>query len=161
MQVTPDLTKVTEFAAIDHELTERIDEIRVMLGDAKAFVESKAWCSKIVTSYIGFAFPGVVAVFLFHIIPSRNDVDEWIWVIVGDLPTAYITCDKAPTPAMALNGYLGALEEWISAVKAGKSVEDLIPVNAKPTKHYADMLETRIKFIDQRILSEYANGIKK
>jgi hypothetical protein len=42
-----------------------------------------------------------VVVFLFEIIPSREDVDDKVWLIVGDLPPAYITAEDAPNPAAA------------------------------------------------------------
>ena len=45
---------------------------------------------------------GVVAVFLFRI-DGPPEVDPLLWVVVGDLPTAYLVTDDAPSPAIALD----------------------------------------------------------
>jgi hypothetical protein len=159
MQVSPNLSKVIEFSAIDHELTVGIADIRKMHDEAVAFLEAKSWSGSIKRSYLGLAHPGIVAVFLFHIAPDQEDVDEWIWVIVGDLPPAYITCERAPNPAMALDQYMGAIEEWIAAVRDGQSVDNLIPINAPASVATADKLESRVTFLDEHILSQYSGDL--
>jgi hypothetical protein len=88
------------------------------------------------------------------------EVDQWIWVIVGDLPPAYLTTDECPNPATALDGYIGAMLEWVDAAQKGKSVAELIPVNVPATKKHAKMLKTRLEFLDERILSEYQDDLK-
>jgi len=37
-------------------------------------------------------------------------------------------------------------------VRAGESIDDLIPVNAAPTSVYADLLDSRLGFLRQRLL---------
>lgn len=158
--MSPNLHKVVEFSAIDNELTADIGEIRKMRQEAQSFLESHPWCEGIRHVYLGFAYPGIVAVFLFHMIPGHQEVDEWVWVIVGDLPPAYITCDNALNPAAALDGYLGAIQKWVDAAKNERSVDRLIPVNVPPSKKYAELLEKRIKFLDEKILSQYSDDLK-
>ena len=152
--------KVVEFNAIDHDLTADIDEIRKLQQEARTFLESHPWCKGVKRVYSGFAYPGVVAVFLFQLIPGHKDVDEWVWVIVGDVPPAYITCDVAPNPAAALDAYIGAMEKWVNAAKNERPVDGLIPVNVPPTKTYAEQLEGRMKFLDGQILSLYKDDLK-
>jgi len=103
---------------------EETTQLKEMLRQATSYLMSFSWCSGIRESYIGIGIGGVVAAFLFRIQPSREDVDEWVWIIVGDLPAAYITAENAPNPATALDGYIGAMQEWVDAVKQGKSVKD-------------------------------------
>jgi hypothetical protein len=50
-----------------------------------------------------------VAVLLVKITPTREDVDEWLWVVVGDLPPAYLVADDAPGPAAALRAYISSV----------------------------------------------------
>lgn len=57
----------------------------------------------------------------------------WIWVIVGDLPPAYITTENNANPACALDGYITEMKEWVEAVRMGKPTSERIPVNAPPT----------------------------
>ncbi|TPI47412.1 hypothetical protein FJW05_10520 [Mesorhizobium sp. B2-9-1] len=75
-------------------------------------------------------------------------------VIVGDVPPTYIPADDAATPFEALDGYIGALEEWVKAARQGKSVAKLIPVNVDANPTNAEMLAGRLKFLDERILPE-------
>jgi hypothetical protein len=102
----------------------------------------------------------VVSVFLFRIRPTKEETDEWIWIVIGDLPSAYITAEDAPNPASALDGYIGAMEEWVEAASTGKPTTDLIPVNVPPTPENAKRLESRLQFLDREILSRYADDLK-
>ena len=58
-------------------------------------------------------------------------MDEWVWVIVGEVPPAYITIDDAPNPACAVDGYIGAMREWAAAVRSGESTDGLVPAETR------------------------------
>ena len=126
---------------------------------ARGYLEYFDWCLEISESYVGILNPGIVGIFLFKIVPDER-ADDLVWVVVGDLPPAYLTVDICPNSATALDGYIGAMEEWVEAAAAGKSVDGLIPVNVPPTKEYAEMLGSRLKFLDEEILSEYEDDLK-
>ncbi|MEW5824377.1 MAG: hypothetical protein AB1766_08545 [Pseudomonadota bacterium] len=160
MNTSPDLSKVANWSEYVSAQREDIDEIKSMYREAREFLEFYDWCSEIEESYVGMLYPGLVAVFLFKISPARNDVDEWIWVIVGDVPSAYLTTDECPNPAAALDGYIGAMLEWVEAAQKGNSVAELIPVNVPATKENGDKLKTRLDFLDERVLSEYQEDLK-
>jgi hypothetical protein len=132
-----------------------------MHKEARSFLESFKWCTAVLDEYLGMAYPGIVGVFLFRIAPAREGVDEWVWVIVGDLPPAYITCEESPNPACALDAYIGAMNEWVVAASSGGSVDELIPVNVEPSKENAERLGLRLKFIDDKILSNFKNDLER
>lgn len=160
--VTPapvDLSKVVPTATMTGEAEDETGLLREMRDEAVRYVTSFGWCRLIVDSYFGLGVGGVVAVFLFRIEPGE-DVDEWVWVIVGDVPPAYITVEDAPNPATALDAYIGAMQEWVDAARAGGSVADLIPVNVPPTVENAERLGRRLRFIDEEILSQYADDLE-
>lgn len=73
--------------------------------------------------------------------PTRKDVDEWIWVIVGDLSPAYITCEESPNPVTTLDACIGAMQEWGEAAEQGAPTDHLIPVNVEPLKEIASRVE--------------------
>ncbi len=98
--------------------------------------------------------------FLFEISPASSDVDRWIWVIVGDLPTAYVASDDCLTPATALDGYIGEMEEWVDAVESQRPVDDLIPVNTAATPENAVQLKKRLVFLRQHILVLYQEDLR-
>lgn len=156
----PDLSKVEPWVPDMLASSEVHDDIVGMLDEARDFLEFYDWCSAILAEYVGFVYPGIVGVFLFKIKPSKPGVDEWIWVIVGDLPPAYLTCDGCRNPAAALDGYIGAMNEWVEAAEAGKSVKNLVPVNVPASPKNADMLKVRLKFLDENILSEYQDDLR-
>lgn len=137
------------------ESAEERDSLRSYLQEAEDEINYYSWHDGIVNSYFGMGVGGIFAVFLFEILPNREEIDNFVWVIVGDLPSAYITCEEAPNPACALDGYIGAMEEWVEAAKSGKSVENLIPVNVHATPEYGEQLESRLKFLDEKILVNY------
>ncbi|MDG9666950.1 hypothetical protein ONV78_04310 [Hahella sp. CR1] len=154
-----DMSKVVETSAYLKTLSQDKDDFSELLraaGDELAFYN---WCEGILQSYIGMYTPGILGVFLFQIRPTRPEVDEWVWVITGDLPTAYITTEDAPNAACALDGYIGAMEEWVAAVEQGESVQNLIPVNAPPTPEYAQALKVRLELLDQHILADYQDDL--
>jgi hypothetical protein len=128
--------------------------------EARDFLVHFEWCEALLEEHVGFIYPGIVGVFLFKIRPSREGVDEWVWIIVGDLPPAYITCEESPNPATALDSYVGAMLEWLSAVDRGESIDELIPVDVPATKENVERLRARLKFLDDNILSGYTDDLK-
>lgn len=127
-------------------------EFKVARHQARAYLESHNWVSAIKSEYLGYRCDGVIFVFLFEFVPAKPDVPSWTWVIVGDIPSAYISCHHAKTPYVALDGYIGAMEEWVEAAREGKSVADIIPVNVPATPAYAEMLGSRLKFLEKNVL---------
>jgi hypothetical protein len=124
---------------------------RELFERASAYINSFDWCSSIKASYVGDCVGGIIAVVLFQIEPASADVDEWIWVVVGDLPSAYIA-PASPSPHDALEDYIGQMLKWVDAVRDGRPVTDLIPVNTPPTREWADALDQRMQYLREEIL---------
>lgn len=158
-QGSPDMSKVKLWELYLPSISEQSEAALSLYQEAWAYLSFYAWCKRIKSVYAGILVPGVVGVFLFEIEPGKEGVDCWIWVIVGDLPPAYITCEDSPNPACALDAYIGAMSEWVSAARSGASVASLIPVNVAANVENADALDKRLKFMDERILSEYRGDL--
>jgi hypothetical protein len=159
----PSLSKVIEWNAYFLRAGSKDDDAKLiaqMHAEARSFLEYFNWCAEILEEYVGFVYPGIVAVFLFRIRPAREGVDEWVWVIVGDLPPAYITCEESPNPATALDAYLGAMQEWVDAASRGVPTNELIPVNIAPSRENAERLRVRLNFLDENVLSGYEEDLK-
>lgn len=157
----PDLSTVVAAEQIEGEDAEETKELLGMRDEARAFISSFQWCGGVKEMYFGFGIGGVVAVFLVRIEARRTDVDEWLWIVVGDLPPAYLVTDDAPNPACALAGYVTEMSRWVSAVRIGRPTDELIPVNVPASNEYAEMLDSRLKFLVESILkADHAEALK-
>ena len=159
MEIRFDMSKVVPVAEMRGDDDEDTLLLRKSLTEAEEFLADFQWCDGILESYFGIGVGGIFAVFLFRIAHSRPDVDDWVWVVVGDLPPAYITCDQAPNPATALNGYIGAMREWAEAAMAGKDVAELIPVTAAATPEHGRMLSSRLDFLSEFLETNHQDGL--
>jgi hypothetical protein len=160
MKAEIDVSKVVPAASMQGTDAEETAGLKVLLDEATTYLKSFTWCRGIKGAYLGIGVPPILGVFLFEIVPARKGVDDKVWVVVGDLPPAYITTEESPNPATALDSYIGAMEDWVEAARAGRSVQGLIPVNVPPTEENAGRLESRLSFLDQEILSNYADDLK-
>jgi hypothetical protein len=160
-KIKVNLSKVVPTSQMRGEDQEETNELNEMLEKAIDYITAFVWCDKVEESYLGIGYPGIIGIFLFKIKPAKEHVDEWNWIVVGDLPSAYISAYGFPNPATALDGYIGAMTDWVEAAKAGKDVSKLIPVNVPPTPEWARKLETRLKFLYDEILSAYEEDLKE
>jgi hypothetical protein len=147
-----EIGKMTPVESIEGESAVDTKLLREMATEAFTFITQMEWCERVDHQYLAYGVGGVVAVFLLQITPSSVDVDTCLWVIVGDLPPAYIVVDDNPTAADALDAYCSEMKAWTGAVELGESVDDLISVNVPPTREYAEQLNGRLEFLRSRIL---------
>ena len=120
--------------------------------EARSFLLAHKWCLGIGEAYFGAGLGGIVAVFLAAIDPVPTGVDEWLWVVVGDVPPAYLVLDDCPTPIAALKAYIGLMREWVALARDGISSRKVIPVNVPSTPENATMLQDRLDTIANTIL---------
>lgn len=132
---------------------------------ATAFLSAHHWCRAIRRGFFDRGWAGILAVFYFEIEPDAK-ADRTVWIIVGNLPPAYIDTESCPNGAAALDGYAGAMQEWVERVRAGKSVDGVIPVyhqnSMEPlpaTAENAELLDRRVRFIRECILPEFPDEL--
>jgi hypothetical protein len=132
-------------------------EVRELANEASSFIATQSWCQSVKAVRLAWACAGVLGVFQVDLQPARAEVDSTLWVIVGDLPPAYLVLDESPTWKDALRGYVAEMSRWVHAVKHGLPLDDVIPVAAEPSQEHADMLAGRLAFIETEII-ESAGG---
>jgi hypothetical protein len=135
-------------------------EVAEYAAEAAQFLASHHWCRSVVSTHLAWAVAGVLGVFLCRLVPARAEVDDTLWVVVGDLPPAYLVCDDASDWREALDAYIYEMEQWVVAVRSGSSLDDVIPVKVDPTVEHADMLDSRLAFIRTRIIADDAEDIE-
>ena len=105
--VNIDTTKFSRCSNISGDDAEDTALLEGMHKDAQKFASSQKWCGPIQEEYLAFGVGGIIAVFLFKIRPLGDDVDPWIWVIVGDVPSALTTATAITLPATATARFIG------------------------------------------------------
>ncbi|MGO9339504.1 MAG: hypothetical protein ACLPY1_18550 [Terracidiphilus sp.] len=147
-----DISKMLPVGSIEGDSDADTELLLEMAAEALQFLSDHDWCEGVTEQYLAYGVGGVVSVFLFHIASHFDGVDPWLWVIVGDIPPAYIVVEDNPSVADALDGYCTEMTEWAEAIEAGESIEDLIPVNGAPTIENARALIGRIQFLRSEII---------
>src|SRR5262245_17713277 len=123
----PDTSTMVPFSEIGDE-----DEV-ALSQKAEAFLASQKWCKTITQRFLAWNLADKIGVFYFRLEPIREGIDNELWVIVGDLPPAYLVCDNAKDCLEALDAYGVEMMKWVKAVREGQSTSEVIPVNAPPT----------------------------
>ena len=149
---------ITHMTGDDQEDTSLLIKLSMR---AETYLLSHNWCRSIIEAYYGMGIGGVYARFLYRIIPITPHVDEWLWVLIGDIPPAYLVLDDCSNPALALEGYIQEMRLWVEAVRSNSPVADLIPVNVAPTVESANILSRRLDFLEKEILVQYQDRLKE
>jgi hypothetical protein len=123
-----------------------------LVDKATAFLGGFAWANNRKNLWVADCIPGVLGIFLVELDPQGQDVDQYIWVVVGDLPPAYLSSEYAKSPKDALDGYMGEMLAWVEAVEKGEPTDELIPNNGAPTLANARALRSRLEFLGREVL---------
>ena len=146
---------MTNIAGIKSSQLEYKEEVADLLAEAKEYLFGFDWCTEIIDGWVAASFGYILNIFLFKIKPDYITCpDEYVWIIVGDIPPAYIDVVSAPTPSDALTSYIEVMQDWVEKVKDGKSTEECYPVNVPPKAKYANMLATRLKMLKEDYLPQ-------
>lgn len=146
------LKPISQMVGEDNEETGQLQSLHLK---AQTYLKTFKWCNSIDEEYFGAGVADIVGAFFFKISPTSSDIDALLWVIVGDIPSAYLVLDEAKTPAAALKRYIELRREWVAAIKKGQMPKGVMPVDAKPTLENAHDLEGRLDFLEQKILPQF------
>jgi len=127
-------------------------ELRVLLDQARRYILSFSWCDSIVGSYFAVGAGKVFAIFLFHISPTRPEVDQWIWIIVGDIPSAYLPLADCRSTREVFETYIDGMNRWVKLARQGQAAgpEDRVPpVNVPATPEWAEKLDMRLRLLTE------------
>jgi hypothetical protein len=133
--------------------------LREMADEAERYIRSFAWCLQLKEGFFTDGFGGVVAIFLFRTDIAKLGKDQWTWVFVGDIPSAYLEMDNDfGSPQDALKRYIEGIEEWIIAARSGRSLHELIPIDVPTDLDTADALAGRADTLRRQILPHISNS---
>ncbi|GGH10814.1 hypothetical protein [Silvibacterium dinghuense] len=148
-------------AALQGEDNEDTQLLRETAIAAVSFLRSFGWCGEIGEQYYAGGVGGIVGLFLFHVtlVFEKNDkvisVNEWLWVIGGELPWAYMGYDLAPSPYQAIDRYADGLSTWAGEADWGVISEDAIQIECLPTGDNARIIRRHVDFLRSYILPRF------
>jgi len=128
------------------------EEVIVLANSAIRYLESYDWCKEILGGKLIVANGYILCIFLFEIEPSADSgADNFVWIIVGDIPSAYIDI-TAVSAFEALECYCELMDEWVANIEDNLPVDDCFPVDAEPSLKHAGMLKTRLSMLRANFL---------
>lgn len=149
-QLAERLVPIAKIAGDDDEDTALL---RKLAEEARTYIASFSWCKQIDDGWCAGGVGGIFAVFLFHIRPCRAEVDPWMWVVVGDIPSAYLPISDASSPREVFETYIDGMRRWVKAAqnddKKAATATDVPPVNVPPTPEWAGKLKARLDTLEQ------------
>ncbi len=123
--------------------------LRKMFEHAREYISSFSWCQGVLDSYFGGGVGGIFAVYFFHIQPSRSDVDPWIWIVVGDIPPAYLPLSDCESPPEVFETYIRGMGRWVEfarkAQARGEVPKDVPPIDLPATPEWAERINQRLR----------------
>jgi hypothetical protein len=150
-----DVTEWQKGPPFKGEDSEDSQMLNAMADAAKNYLQSHKWAAPIANMYLAFGIGNVLALFLVRFAKNVNFVhDEELWVVVGDLPSVYFVTDEATNARDALDIYCSLMDDWVDAVRSGKSLKEVFPVRAAATLVNADALAGRLQYIRREILPD-------
>lgn len=127
-------------------------EVGDVQKQARAYLSGFTWCKEIRSCSLYLNLGSTLCIFLFEIENSASSEDNFLWVMVGDLPAMYLDVYGSKTTIEVLRRYSALAKDWISNVDAGLSIDDCYPFNALPDTEMANMLKTRVDLIEKTII---------
>lgn len=58
---------------------------------------------------------------VFNIHPAQPGVSSWIWVVVGDIPSAYLPLEDCNSPTEVFKTYMRGMSQWVDLARQGRS----------------------------------------
>jgi hypothetical protein len=121
--------------------------LRNVADEAKQYISTFEWCDAVLDSYFGGGVGGIFAVFFFHIRSNRPEVDPWIWIVVGDIPPAYLPIADCKSPGEVFRTYVDGMSRWVELARKGQrgtAEQGVPPLNVPATPEWAEKLNQKL-----------------
>ena len=129
-----------------------VERLSAMSVEAETYISSFSWAPPIVERTCCFGIGDIMAIFMFKFARPIDETTDRLWVIVGDLPSAYLVVDDADDARQATERYCDLMQNWCEAVEHEGNLSEVYPVRAPSTKENADLLRKRILFVRDELL---------
>jgi len=137
------------------DLTAALDfypEVIEMHQKASLYINDFAWCREVKNSILYLNLGSTLCVFLLEIDNSASNEDNFLWIVVGDIPSMYLDVYGAKTTIEVLSRYSALAKDWIFNVEHRLSINHCYPFYTGTTMEMAYMLKKRVDFIEKTII---------
>lgn len=141
--------KVNDISGGDDSETSQLRQLAV---EAKSYISSFSWTPAMSEMYLAYGIAGVVAIFLVEFQTKIQGNDDALWIVVGDLPSAYLVVEPHDDERQALERYCELMEQWVIAVRTGGDMSEVFPIPVQGNAAHADMLDKRIALLRHEII---------
>lgn len=148
---TADLLALVPVHLLQGESAYETQLLQAYAQEARAYLESFPWCTGLRQLLYGIGVGGVIAVFLAEI-SVKATAQEWLWVVTGDLPAAYLPMERAGAPCEALLAYCDEVGRWALEVRAGTLGPQSLALRAEATLDVAAELEAKLLTLRRIVL---------
>ncbi len=131
--------------------------LSLMEADASAYIAEFRWAPPIADIHLCFGVGKVIELFLVSFTEPVDGSDDRLWVVVGDLPSAYLVVNDNDDPRQAMAQYCDLMADWCSAVEQGSDMSEVFPVSAPAALENAGLLRSRIAFIRHDLLGQISD----
>src|ERR1700761_3304853 len=94
--------------------TEFYSELAEMHKEAENYLKNFKWCKEIKNCSLYTNIGKVFCIFLFEIDNAASIEDNFLWIIVGDIPPMYLDTFGVKTTGEVIETYVDLAEEWIN-----------------------------------------------
>lgn len=146
-----DTTSLIPDSSLRGETERETQQLREYAQRARALLESFAWCTGIRQLLYGVGVGGVIAVFFADVL-IKGRTREWLWVVAGDLPAAYLPEAEALTPCAALAAYCAGAAAWAAAVLTGTLGPQQLALAAEASPEVACEVAAKVATVQRLVL---------
>ena len=121
--------------------------------EALDYITSHSWCPPQKDMFLACGVGGVIALFLVEFTEKiAGSPDDALWLVVGDLPSAYFVTENATHPRAALETYCNLMDDWVAAVLDGGDLDEVYPVEAEPSEQNEQELASRLRYLRAEVI---------
>jgi hypothetical protein len=129
-------------------------ELAVLVQESKDYLNSHSWCTKINDGWVFINLGRVLCIFLYAIENNQSPDDNLLWVVVGDLPAAYLDTFTVSDTKDVLKVYTELVNDWIVHVESNQSLDDCFPLKSDRSLESTEMVKRRIVLLQNNIMPE-------
>jgi len=130
--------------------------LQKMAIEARSYIEAFHWCPPITNFNLAFGVGGVVGLFLVEFDRNVSGTDDRLWVVTGDLPSAYFVLEDGENLGETLERYCVLIWDWAETVLTSGDLAKVFPVAAEASKNNARALKSRVNSLRELIIPQAA-----